>query len=307
MKTILVIGDAMLDIYTFGHIHRISPEAPVPEFLKNGKEIYKLGGAANTAANIGSMGAEVTLVCGLGKDNASGKFTQEIGDFGLALHAINIPCTTVKQRYVDEKFNQHVLRVAREEVVFRIDDKQFREILQKVDPPETVVISDYDKGILNRERITIIKEIFAGIPIIVDPKIANFLFYEGVSVIMPNHIEAAKALSVSEKQVLSSYALHAQTIRNALRCEVALITLGKLGVVMASDSFAGLIPTIEREVFDVTGAGDLFCAVVAFLWNDYNDKKKIMGIANHIAGKGVEHLGNYIASEQDITETQGIF
>lgn len=290
----------MLDIYTFGHIHRISPEAPVPEFAKNGKEILKLGGAANTAANIANFGADVTLVAGLGDDNAGQQFLRVLEEHTLQLKSLKIPCTTVKNRLIDEKFNQHVLRIARENTTPEIDNDAFSQILSTLDSPDVVVISDYDKGIFNKYRIQTIQAAFSDVPLIVDPKLANFHHYTDVCIIMPNQTEAAEALNVTTKDILLQPTVYAHKIQRALNLEAAAITLGKHGVALASREFTGVIPTTERQVFDVTGAGDVFCAVIAYLWNDYANKAEIMQLANYVAGKSVDCLGNYIATPQDI-------
>lgn len=300
MKKIVVIGDAMLDIYTFGHIHRISPEAPVPEFAKNGKEILKLGGAANTAVNIANFGADVTLVAGLGDDNAGQQFLHVLKEHTLQLKFLKIPCTTVKNRLIDEKFNQHVLRIARENTTPNIDNDAFSQILSTLVRPDVVVISDYDKGILNKYRIQTIRAAFDDVPLIVDPKNANFHHYRNASIMIPNHAEAAKGLNINEKDLLTNPTEAACSIRNNLNLEAVAITLGKMGVALATNTYAGIISTTERQVFDVTGAGDVFCAVIAYLWNDYANKAEIMQLANYVAGKSVDCLGNYIATTQDI-------
>jgi rfaE bifunctional protein kinase chain/domain len=304
MQNVLVIGDAMLDIYTFGHIHRISPEAPVPEFIKNGQETFKVGGAANTAINIKSLGDNVTLIAGIGDDTYATQFLNLLEEYEIVIKTLQLPCTTVKQRFVDVKFNQHVLRVAQENTAPDIDNDTFLDILCQANKPDIVVISDYDKGILNKYRIQTIISTYEDIPVIVDPKIRNFKHYNGISIIMPNHSEVAKELGISEKELLRQPANYANNIADNLNIENVAITLGKQGVALATNTFVGIIPTIERQVFDVTGAGDVFCAVVACLWNDYDIKHTIIQIANHIAGKSVETLGNYVATPADINEAQ---
>jgi len=310
MKNILVVGDSMIDVYTSGDATKLSPEAPVPDFCKSGVSIRKLGGAANTTTILANLNtdAEVGLVTGMRLMEESEQESFEVImrsckelNKQFKFYPVHIPVTTIKERLIDEASHQQVLRISIECSSPKIDNKLFETQLSKISNPGLILISDYDKGILNGRRIDIITGMFYDVPIIVDPKVKNFWQYGGATVITPNHKEVADALGIHPKYILQEPVRYAEQLMGMLPVSTVVITLGKIGAAVSSENVSELVRTQEKQVFDVTGSGDIFCAILSWLWinSDRSLIEKVQ-IANYVAGVGVTYLGNYIAVPEDI-------
>ncbi|MEW5725840.1 MAG: D-glycero-beta-D-manno-heptose-7-phosphate kinase [Thermodesulfobacteriota bacterium] len=263
---LLVVGDVMLDEFIWGKVERISPEAPVP-VVDVLRETRLLGGAANTVNNIVSAGGRAGLIGVVGRDRAGGQVLRMLQKLGVDHQGVirdeDRP-TTRKTRVVAHA--QQVVRFDRENKVPlspAAREKVYAALVEAAPRADAVIISDYGKGLVNAELIGRVLGLFqgSGRVIAVDPKVQNFHLYKRVSVITPNHHEAAQGAGM----IIDSEEALAQAGRKIiedLACESVLITRGEQGMTLfEKDRPPVHIPTVTREVFDVTGAGDTVIAI----------------------------------------------
>ena len=263
---VLILGDIMLDEYMYGSVDRISPEAPVPVVNISSSKIL-LGGAANVAANICSLGGEALLLGTVGDDEAASKISQllkaeKISDDLLVTDLTRR--TTIKTRIIAH--GQQIVRADREdrhEVNPDIEKEIISRFLSVADDIQAVIISDYGKGVINQSlleklmSVCLEKNIFVA----VDPKETHFNNYQRVSLITPNHHEAGFAYGRrihSEKDLIEV----GNGLLKRLKAKSILITRGPDGMsLFTEDSEPTHIPTFAKKVYDVTGAGDTVIAV----------------------------------------------
>jgi D-beta-D-heptose 7-phosphate kinase/D-beta-D-heptose 1-phosphate adenosyltransferase len=264
---ILVIGDVILDQYLYGKCDRISPEAPVP-IINFKSEEYLLGGAANVANNLVSLGVDVYL-CGVIGNDKNGEILTDIlnkkGIKNIFLKSKNRE-TTVKKRIISG--GQQLLRIDRE-VTHNISNEEESNIFSCIEKIikyiDCIIISDYCKGFLTdsllKKIITISKE--NKIKVLVDPKNPPFSKYEGSFLIKPNRKEAKSAtgIDIKDKNTFREAALK---IKDETSCEIVIVTMSEDGVGLFDNDKEVLIPTNVKQIFDVTGAGDTFIATLAF-------------------------------------------
>ena len=293
---VLIVGDLMLDRYVSGEVSRISPEAPIPILTATASE-ERLGGAGNVAFNLRSMEVEVELV-GLVGDDGWGRKLREIlegagiGSAGLVVDG-DRP-TSLKTRMVSGV--QQMLRVDWEdarELSQTARDELLRRALAKVGEVGAVILSDYGKGVLADEvlRGVIDAARAAGVPVLVDPKGADFTRYRGATLITPNRKEAELALG-ERLPDLESVERGAQALIEAAELDAAVITLGAQGIYFRTrDGRSGREATRARAVFDVTGAGDTVIAQLALFLADGLDLGEAVALANQAAGVVVARLG----------------
>jgi D-glycero-beta-D-manno-heptose-7-phosphate kinase len=294
-KTIAVIGDVMLDRYFWGSVTRISPEAPVP-VIDVEKESVHLGGAANVAANLKSLGLE-TLLCGvIGNDNSGKSFVEVAGQRGINPDGlfidINRP-TTVKTRIIGN--NQQIARIDRE-VREIISNEGLRFILDKINNINDlsgIILQDYNKGTITKELIQKVMNIskIKGIPVYVDPKRDNFFLYKGVTVVKPNRKEAQQALGLAlrnEEEVISA----GKKLLELLDCENVLITLGAEGMMLfEKNGTISSVPTKARHIADVSGAGDTAIATLSATISGGANIREASAMANYASGIVCEKPG----------------
>jgi rfaE bifunctional protein kinase chain/domain len=303
---ILVIGDVMVDRYFSGNVKRISPEAPVPVVEVTG-ETMKLGGAANVAHNISTLGGQVVL-CGVAGFDRDGEWlvaeleSQGIDRSGLFLTS-DLP-TTVKSRVVAH--SQQVVRFDRERkgplpeaVANRMADF-LGSIWEKVDG---VVVSDYGKGVIDERRMDALRRLNRGRrrrPVAVDPKSSFFEVYRGMSVITPNLKEAVDAAALPGGRPGLLDRIGANLLRKA-RAGAVLITRGEEGMSLfekGTDVFH--IPTVAREVYDVTGAGDTVIAALSLALAAGAPFREAAYLANVAAGVVVGEFGTVPVSKKQL-------
>lgn len=300
---ILVIGDIILDHYIWGSVERISPEAPVP-VVEVTKEEYRLGGAANVAHNIQSLGGRVTLVGLVGQDHGCDILSGTLKDKGINPNGL-IPCnrpTTVKTRVIAH--HQQVIRFDRESRAPMSQKalKRLREfILDLRDHWDGVIVSDYKKGVVTRSLMNTIRKEFIsrGLFVVVDPKTGNFPLYKGVSAITPNLKEASDGAGINikdEKTLITA----GHRIRKKLQCRCLLITRGEQGISVFTDNGVTHIPTVAREVFDVTGAGDTVVASFSAFYLAGAGFEKSARLANVAAGIVVSKVGTATTTPEEI-------
>lgn len=261
-KHIIVVGDVMLDRYTIGSVERQSPEAPVS--ILAGKETYsRLGGAANVALNIKTLGAKATILGVVGKDHAATDFKRICNDEGIEVILLEDETrrTTVKHRFISDK--KHLLRVDDEDLhnIGAAMESELSVQFQKLLPSCTgVILSDYNKGTLTPHLIEQLLEQCSehGVPVYVDPKFHNFELYQGVEVFKPNVKELRAALADQS----SSLADLLVEIRNRLNCRAVVCTLASEGIAYNTALEADVCPTEKIDIVDVSGAGDTVMAVI---------------------------------------------
>lgn len=295
-KKVLVVGDLMIDQYIWGDVSRMSPEAPVPVVGVN-QETLRLGGAANVANNILSLGGGVE-VCGLVGDDQMGRWlVQDLKKRGMGARGIILSQdrpTTVKTRVIAH--SQQVVRVDREvtNLLSREEEKIISGSIQSfLRDCGAIVISDYAKGTITP---TLIREIVnmadeAGLPIAVDPKVKHFATYRGVTVLTPNLLEAAAGSGIIIDSMEALLEAGRKIVRK-LQCRYLIITRGDQGMTL----FNGLddwvhIPAVGREVYDVTGAGDTVVATLALGLASGLDMEDSAWLANIAAGVVVNEVG----------------
>lgn len=294
-KKIAVIGDVMLDRFFWGKVSRVSPEAPVPVVdIEN--ETFHLGGAANVANNLKSLGLNPILFGVIGKDSSGEKFIEISNKMGInpsGLYKDDSRPTTVKTRVMGN--NQHIVRLDRE-VRTKISGQAEAAILQSLNDEKDIVgiiFGDYDKGTISESLITevIVKAKMNGIPVYVDPKFENFFFYKGVTFFKPNKKEASAALSMeirNEEDILSAGA----KLLKLLNAQNVLLTLGSKGMFMfESNGETHSVPTVARFVSDVSGAGDTAIATLAAAIAGGANPGEAAIIANYASGAVCEIPG----------------
>jgi len=264
-RRIVVVGDAMLDIYLAGDAERLSPEAPVPVVAVHHRRAA-LGGAANVAANVAAIGAEGRLVAVIGDDPRGDSFRSELASARLTdRHMVVAPArpTTSKTRVVAR--GQQILRID-EEVDEPIPDKTVEQVLVELEramvDADALLIEDYNKGTLTPPVIERAMALARrrGVPIVVDPKFRNFFAYRGATVFKPNRRELEQAMGAA---LDLDHPDALPTTLAKLNVDNLLLTLGAEGMVLVTkDGEISRIPTMAREVYDVSGAGDTVTAWV---------------------------------------------
>lgn len=289
-KKILVFGDIILDRYIFGQVERISPEAPVP-VVKVDSEEMRLGGAGNVAANIDQLGAKALLLGVVGADGYADEIARlkKTGNWVISDPANQ---TIVKTRIISQR--QQIVRVDREGQI-RLGSAVMDQIKAAVDAAEmdAVIISDYAKGTVNAEVMSLLKARAAAlnVPIVVDPKPPHFDFYHGVTGVTPNQKEA-EAMAGNPVAGDLDVALALKRIRRKFKTDFALITRGGKGISAAEKNRKIFhLPAFSHEVFDVTGAGDTVVAVLTLALAAGADLREAVALANAAASIVVEKIG----------------
>src|ERR687895_404345 len=303
-RRVIVVGDAMLDVYLRGDVERISPEAPVP-VVRVSERRYALGGAANVAHNVVALGAHCDLVAAVGADPGGEmlrNMLREIDADGSALVEVGRP-TTTKTRVVAR--SQQLVRVDEEDdadLSGQEVDRLLSAIHGAIDRGDALVLEDYNKGLLVPRVIgaAIGAARKRGIPIVVDPKYRNFFLYRGATVFKPNRreLEAAlgAAVDIDHPEALP------ETFRR-LGVDHLLLTLGERGMaLLAPDGSVHLVPTVAREVYDVVGAGDTVTAYLAAILAAGGTVGEAAVIANYAAGVEVGKLGAATVTADEVLE-----
>lgn len=304
-RRLLVPGDLMLDEFIWGEVRRISPEAPVP-VVEVRRESWHLGGAGNVVSNLAALGAQAIPIGVIGDDAAAARLREQLAERGIEsgglIRDASRP-TTLKTRIVAH--SQQMVRADRESrapVSSEIEDAVIAVFNDLIAAADAVVVSDYDKGLLTPRVLESILSAAqqARKPVCLDPKIRNFAHYRPVTIITPNQSEAERATGIEitdEKSLLAA----AQRIREMLDCPHVLITRGEHGLSLLSENNSFIhIPTVAREVYDVTGAGDTVIATLALAIAAGAQVAEAAVIANHAAGIVVGKVGTATASRAEL-------
>lgn len=308
-KRVAVVGDAMLDVYLRGDVDRISPEAPVPVVRVTERKLA-LGGAANVANNILTIGAQCELVSAIGNDAAGAtlrEMLKQVRGETRSLVPVSRP-TTTKTRVVAR--SQQLVRYDEEEDtdLSAGDTERLLEAMRAaVGESDALVFEDYNKGVIVQSVISngIGLANSRGIPTVVDPKYRNFFAYRGATIFKPNRRELESALG-AEVDLDHPEALPATFER--LGVEHLLLTLGEKGMALISaDGEIGQIPTTAREVYDVVGAGDTVTAYLGTMLAAGGTPAEAALIANFAAGVEVGKLGAATVTPEEVLEAYDDF
>jgi len=300
---VLIIGDVMVDSYLWGHVERISPEAPVPIVSVKSRE-NRLGGAANVALNIKAMGANPILCSVVGNDQKGGEFInllkgQQMDTMGIVQSASRI--TTTKFRVIGNKMQ--MLRVDEEvdDPLSQEDSKiffeNFRSIINR-NKIDVIIFQDYDKGIITSKLIEQVVAIATDkkIPVAVDPKKKNFINYKNVTLLKPNLKELKEGLNIDfnakNKKELQDAVSRLKFLLNA---KMVLLTLSEDGVFIEyennGEKSTTILPSHVRSISDVSGAGDTVIGVASLCLATQVDPAVLAAISNLAGGLVCEKVG----------------
>jgi rfaE bifunctional protein kinase chain/domain len=295
---VLVVGDAMLDQYWFGDVERISPEAPVPVVHVQRRE-ERLGGAANVARNVASLGAHTRLLTALGEDEP-GRTLLALLQASRIEPLVQLDArlsTTVKLRLVARQ--QQVVRIDFEtapeaEVLAALLDAYAAAL------PATglVVLSDYGKGGLAHIERMIGLAHAAGKPVLVDPKGDEYDRYKGATLLTPNRAELREVVGRWRSE--ADLAERAQRLRQRLALRALLLTRSEEGMTLFTDEGAWTVPAQAREVYDVSGAGDTVIAVMAVMLAAGLPLRDAVAVANRAGGIVVGKLGTATVGYEEL-------
>lgn len=307
-KRVVVVGDAMLDVYVHGEVDRISPEAPVP-VVRVRERRYALGGAANVVQNVAASGARAQLVAAVGGDQSGARLRSMLEELGVSTDTLVTTTrpTTTKTRLIARA--QQMLRIDEEEdgdLAGREVQALLDILLPQLRRAHALVLEDYNKGVLVPAVITAAIEAARAraIPVVVDPKFRNFFAYRGATIFKPNRRELESALGAAVN--LDDDGALPLTYER-LGVEHLLLTLGERGMAVVSrGGIVRRIPTTAREVYDVVGAGDTVTAYLATALAAGATVLEAAVIANYAAGVEVGKLGAATVTPEEIIEAYDI-
>ena len=292
-KSILVIGDVMLDKFMWGKADRISPEAPVP-IISIDKISHSPGGAANVALNLSKLSANVHLLAVVGDDNESNLLEDDLEKQGVKIKFIKDAkkSTTTKTRIMAH--GQQVVRTDYENTN-DITSEQIKHINDMIvacsSEIDAIIIEDYNKGLLVKDCINTILDIAAknDIPVYVDPKKENFFVYNKIRLFKPNMFEFESIIDFNKQN--KGFEELGEQLRKKINAEILMITRGEEGVTLFTDNNIQTIGTKARKVHDVSGAGDT--AISAFVLADLSGAsiEESAMISNYAAGRACEEVG----------------
>jgi D-beta-D-heptose 7-phosphate kinase/D-beta-D-heptose 1-phosphate adenosyltransferase len=308
---ILVVGDLILDRYVWGYAERISQEAPVPLLRADHRE-HRLGGAASVATMLRALEAEVALVGAVGVDGEAELVRRLLGGMGIDDRAV-LPLddrpTTLKERYIGRAQDRHPQQMIRVDYETRepIPAAAERALLDRlpgaVAQSDIVLISDYDKGVctpaLLRGLIDACRS--AGVRVIADPiRSADYSRYRGVHCMTPNRLEASLATGMPIAHPEDALEVGRRLVAT-LGMESVLVTLDRDGMALCrSDGRAAILPTRPRQVYDITGAGDMVLSVVGLCLASGADYDEAAALGNVAGGLEVEKIGVALLSRQEL-------
>ena len=313
-KRILVIGDVMIDSYVRGTVNRISPEAPVP-IVSLQKDEDRLGGAANVAINLVSMGATAIICSVIGNDKSGEKMVTLLAENSISSEGLIFSAdrqTTVKTRVIGN--NQHLLRIDSEQTddITASEENELvlkvKEILtQQVD---AIIFEDYNKGVLTERVIQQIIE-FANsknIPTTVDPKNKNFFAYKNVTLFKPNLKELKEGVGMKFSFTdLPNFEKAVEVLEGKLSNTISFVTLSEHGVFIKDKNNKHYIPAHIRNIADVSGAGDTVISLATLCLTAGLSIKEIAEIANLAGGLVCEKSGVVSIDKDLLIEEVGLW
>jgi D-glycero-beta-D-manno-heptose-7-phosphate kinase len=305
-----VLGDVMLDTYWWGHVERISPEAPVPVVALDKKE-YRIGGAGNVALNLSCLGAQVSVLSVIGSDDDGATLTNLFADNNISTRYLlskTSRITTSKTRIISR--NQQMLRLD-SEITHDLSEPDEAELFASVEKfigeekPQALILEDYNKGVLTESIITRVIELCRQHSVIttVDPKRKNFLSYKGVNIFKPNIKEVKEGLNLLVEEINENVLdnIH-DKLEKKLNHEVSFITLSEKGVYYRRNGHSRIVPSHVRNVADVSGAGDTVIAVASLLYAATKDVDLMAEVANIAGGLVCEEVGTVAINKERLLE-----
>jgi len=294
-----VIGDVMLDTYWWGHVERISPEAPVPIVLLDKNEL-RIGGAGNVALNLVELGARVSIFSAIGEDEDGKKLDKLLIESGIDTSYMICSAkrkTTNKVRIISR--NQQMMRLDSETNSDLPEEIEFA-LLERVkdfivnEKPSVMVFEDYNKGVLTENVIQKVIELCKEHQVIttVDPKKKNFFSYKSVDIFKPNLKEVKEGLNLAIDNVdLSTLGNVHDALHDHLQHKISFITLSEHGVFYHSNGTDAIVPSHLRNIADVSGAGDTVIAVASLVYAATKDVALMAEMANIAGGLVCEEVG----------------
>jgi D-glycero-beta-D-manno-heptose-7-phosphate kinase len=306
-RTVVIVGDVMLDHFLFGRVERISPEAPVP-VVRFARDEFRPGGAANVASNVAALGGRPVLVAVVGEDEAAARLAADLSSKQIAVDGLIEDAarpTTRKLRVVTTR-NQQVARVDYEddsEIDGAIEAAVIRHARTAIEGADVVVVSDYLKGVVTGPVVSALAEAAGrrGVPLLVDPKVSHVDHYAGATIVTPNHHEA-EAVTLMRIRNGKDAAAAARAFRDRVRSDHVLVTRGEHGMWLLEGDRDCELPAVAREVSDVTGAGDTVIATLALGLAAAAPLADAARLANHAAGIVVGKFGPATVSPQELRE-----
>ena len=294
---VLVTGDAMLDRYWFGDAERISPEAPVPVVRVTRTE-ERLGGAANVARNIATVGASSTLLSVVGNDEAGQSIEKLLRAEGIHPELELDPAlkTTVKLRVVARQ--QQLVRCDFEAMPEETLKRHLGTFSKLLTTNQALVLSDYGKGGLSHISTMIAEARAVKLPILVDPKGDDYSRYHGATVITPNRAELRQVVGTWTSE--ASLIERAQNLRRELELDYLLLTRSEEGMTLFGPQGQLTVPAQAREVYDVSGAGDTVIGILAAMLATGMPIEEAVQIANRAGGIVVGKLGTAAVSYEEL-------
>ncbi|UCC66697.1 MAG: D-glycero-beta-D-manno-heptose-7-phosphate kinase [Deltaproteobacteria bacterium] len=303
--SLLVVGDIMIDEFIWGKVSRISPEAPVPVVAVT-HDTLLLGGTANVVNNIHSLGGQVLLTGVIGGDRMGKKIEELLAERGIDVGGIAVErgrSTTVKTRIIAH--SQQVVRFDRENLG-PIRRQSQERLINYIDTHwgqvDGVIVSDYGKGVITPGLMEFImdKRRADGKLVAVDPQVNNFGLYTGVTVLTPNsqEAEAAAGQQVKDEESLKEVGRH---LLERFASQAVLITRGEEGMVLFERmGEITKVPTVAKEVYDVTGAGDTVISTLTFALAAGSDFPQAAVLANYAAGIVVGKVGTATVTPEEL-------
>ena len=294
-KKVLIIGDCMIDAYMWGEINRISPEAPVP-VVEVKKHENRLGGAANVALNIQSLGSTPIICSVIGNDDKGVLFKNLMKNAKLSTKGILTSekrKTTLKTRVIAD--NKHQVRIDEEDTDPISIENQFLELVKKLmSNTDVIILQDYNKGVLTPKVITEIISIAnaKNIPTIVDPKKKNFNCYKNCTIFKPNLLEIKEGMNIDfNADNTKELKKVSGTLRKKLKAEAVLLTLSSRGICINSAAKFHHTPAFKRSIIDVSGAGDTVISVASLCLASNIDFNIISTLSSLAGGIVCEEVG----------------
>ncbi len=295
---LLIVGDVMLDRYWFGDVSRISPEAPVPVVRVERCE-ERPGGAANVARNAAALGARVSLLSLVGRDEAGESLARLVRDGGIdaSLHVDDAVSTTVKLRVIGRQ--QQLLRIDFENrPSHEVLRAKLADFAQRLPDCDAVVFSDYGKGGLTHISEMIALARGAGKIVLIDPKGDDYSAYAGATVVTPNRSEMRDVAGRWKDE--ANLERKATELREQLQLDALLVTRSEEGMSLFLADRAIHEKAVAREVFDVSGAGDTVIATLGVMLASGADWEPAIHVANVAAGIVVGKLGTAVVTRDEL-------
>jgi D-beta-D-heptose 7-phosphate kinase/D-beta-D-heptose 1-phosphate adenosyltransferase len=308
---LLVVGDLILDRYVWGDAERISQEAPVP-LLRADRREHRLGGAASVATMLAALGAEVRLIGGLGDDSEASLVRRLLDEQGIdhaGVVALDDRPTTLKERYIGRAQDRHPQQMIRVDYEVRAPIPAAAEsaildaLPAAIRGSDVVLISDYDKGVCTPSLLHALIDAcrVAGVKVIADPiRSSDYARYRGVHCMTPNRLEAQLATGDTIRRPEDALAIGRKLV-GQLGMDSVLVTLDRDGMALVrADGRAQLIPTRPRQVYDITGAGDMVLSIVGLCLAAGADYDEAAALGNVAGGLEVEKIGVALLSREEI-------